>query len=107
MGFSRPINCALEIQRSSFSRCAGKTLNIRKENLELRNIKVLASTKSQLLKLGGKGTWPTVTPLKVVGSRSAGLERVLNFGLKKCLYFVNAILHHAGDGQKDLQNRQW
>jgi len=31
-----------------------------------------------------------------------GLERVLHFELKKCLYFVNAILHHAGDGKKNL-----
>ena len=41
-----------------------KTLNIRKENLELRNIKVLANANPHLLKLGGKGAWPTVTLLK-------------------------------------------
>src|SRR5437879_288856 len=42
----------------------GKTLNIRKENLELRNIKVLANANPHLLKLAGKGAWPTVTLLK-------------------------------------------
>jgi hypothetical protein len=41
-----------------------KTLNVRKENLELRNIKVLAEANPQLLKFGGKGAWPTVTLLK-------------------------------------------
>lgn len=41
-----------------------KTLNIRKEGLELRNIKVLATANPGLLRLGGKGPWPTVTLLK-------------------------------------------
>lgn len=42
----------------------GKTVNIRKEGLELRNIKVLANANPHLLKLAGKGAWPTVTLLK-------------------------------------------
>lgn len=42
----------------------GKTLSIRKERLELANIKTLATANPQLLKLGGKGPWPTVTLLK-------------------------------------------
>jgi hypothetical protein len=41
-----------------------KTLSIRKENLDLRNIKVLAQANPSLLKLGGNGPWPTVTLLK-------------------------------------------
>lgn len=41
-----------------------KTLSIRKEGLELRNIKILAEANPSLLKLGGKGPWPTVTLLK-------------------------------------------
>ena len=41
-----------------------KTVNIRKEGLELRNIKVLTSANPTLLRLGGKGPWPTVTLLK-------------------------------------------
>jgi hypothetical protein len=41
-----------------------KTLNIRKENLDLRNIKVLAEANPHVLRLGGNGPWPTVTLLK-------------------------------------------
>jgi len=41
-----------------------KTLSIRKEGLELANIKTLANANPSLLKLGGKGAWPTVTLLK-------------------------------------------
>jgi hypothetical protein len=41
-----------------------KTLNIRKEGLQLRNIKVLASANPQSLRLGGKAPWLTVTMLK-------------------------------------------
>jgi len=41
-----------------------KTVNIRKEGLQLRNIKVLATANPSLLKLGGSGPWPTVTILK-------------------------------------------
>jgi hypothetical protein len=41
-----------------------KTLHIRKEGRDLRNIKVLAAANPGLLKLGGKGPWPTVTLLK-------------------------------------------
>ena len=42
----------------------GKTVNIRKDGLELRNIKVLANANPHLLRMGGKGAWPTVTLLK-------------------------------------------
>jgi hypothetical protein len=41
-----------------------KTLNVRKEGLELSNIKTLAKANPTLLKLGGKGAWPEVTLLK-------------------------------------------
>jgi chromosome segregation ATPase len=41
-----------------------KTLGIRKEGLDLRNIKILAEANPHLLKLGGKGPWPTVTLLR-------------------------------------------
>jgi hypothetical protein len=41
-----------------------KTLNIRKEGLQLANIKTLARVNPHLLRLGGKGAWPTVTMLK-------------------------------------------
>jgi hypothetical protein len=41
-----------------------KTANIRKDNLDLANIKTLANANPGLLKMGGKGAWPTVTLLK-------------------------------------------
>ena len=41
-----------------------KTLGVRKEGLDLANIKTLAAANPGLLKLGGKGPWPTVTLLK-------------------------------------------
>ena len=41
-----------------------KTLSIRKEKLDLANIKTLAKANPTLLKLGGKGPWPTLTLLK-------------------------------------------
>jgi septal ring factor EnvC (AmiA/AmiB activator) len=42
----------------------GKTLSVRKEGLDLANIKTLAAANPHLLRLGGKGPWPTVTLLK-------------------------------------------
>ena len=41
-----------------------KTLSIRKEGLDLANIKTLTEANPTLLKLGGKGAWPTLTLLK-------------------------------------------
>ena len=41
-----------------------KTLSIRKEGLDLANIKTLVKANPTLLKLGGKGPWPTLTLLK-------------------------------------------
>ncbi len=41
-----------------------KTIGIRKEGLDLRNIKILAEANPHLLRIGGKGAWPTVTLLK-------------------------------------------
>ena len=41
-----------------------KTVGIRKENLDLPNIKTLAAANPHLLRLGRKGPWPTVTLLK-------------------------------------------
>lgn len=42
----------------------GRTLNIRKASLEAKSIKALIKAHPQLLKLGGKGAWPTVTLLE-------------------------------------------
>jgi hypothetical protein len=41
-----------------------KTISIRKEGLQLANIKTLATVNPHLLSIGGKGAWPTVTLLK-------------------------------------------
>jgi len=41
-----------------------KTLNVRKEKLDFINIKTLANANPHLLKIAGKGPWPTVTLLK-------------------------------------------
>ena len=41
-----------------------KTLNIRRDGYDLRNIKVLAKANPGLLQLGGKGAWPTVKLMK-------------------------------------------
>jgi uncharacterized small protein (DUF1192 family) len=57
-------NIPLQQLKDELAAAPNKTLNIRKSNLELRNIKVLANANPQLLKLGGKGAWPSVTLLK-------------------------------------------
>jgi DNA repair exonuclease SbcCD ATPase subunit len=57
-------NIPLQELKEELAAAPNKTLNIRKANLELRNIKVLAQANPGLLKLGGKGAWPTVTLLK-------------------------------------------
>ena len=41
-----------------------KTIAIRSEGYDLQNIKTLAKANPQLLQLGGKAPWPTVTLLK-------------------------------------------
>jgi hypothetical protein len=41
-----------------------KTISIRKEGLQLANIKTLARVNPGLLRMGGKGPWPTVTMIK-------------------------------------------
>ena len=57
-------NIPLSELKELLAEAPNKTLNIRKEGLELRNIKVLATANPGLLRLGGKGPWPTVTLLK-------------------------------------------
>jgi hypothetical protein len=54
----------LQDLKELLAKAPDKTLSIRKENLDLRNIKVLAQANPHLLKLGGNGPWPTVTLLK-------------------------------------------
>jgi hypothetical protein len=57
-------NIPLQQLKEELAAAPNKTLDIRKANLELRNIKNLARVNPGLLKLGGKGAWPTVTLLK-------------------------------------------
>jgi hypothetical protein len=38
-----------------------RTLNIRKANLDVKHTKALGKANPQLLQLGGKGAWPTVS----------------------------------------------
>jgi hypothetical protein len=42
----------------------GKTLDLRREGYETANVKTLAEANPGLLRMGGKGAWPTVTLLK-------------------------------------------
>jgi hypothetical protein len=57
-------NVPLVELKQELAAAPNKTLDIRKAKLELRNIKNLAEANPGLLKLGGKGAWPTVTLLK-------------------------------------------
>ncbi len=42
----------------------GKSVGIRQEGLDLKSVKTLATANPGLLRMGGKGPWPTVTLLK-------------------------------------------
>ena len=42
----------------------GKTISIRREGYDLKNIKTLAKANPGLLQVGGKGAWPTMSLLK-------------------------------------------
>jgi hypothetical protein len=55
---------SLQELKELLAAAAQKTLNVRKEGLDLANIKTLVSANPSLLKLGGKGAWPTLTLLK-------------------------------------------
>ena len=59
-----PRSLPLQELKELLGNAPDKTLNVRKDNLDLANIKTLASANPHLLKLGGKGAWPTVTLLK-------------------------------------------
>jgi hypothetical protein len=67
-------NISLQQLKDELAAAPNKTLNIRKANLELRNIKVLAEYNPGLLKLGGVGAWPTVTLLGPTKSKLHPLE---------------------------------
>jgi len=55
---------SLQSLKEILAAAPGKTISIRSEGYDLKNIKVLAKANPHLLQLGGKGAWPTVTLLK-------------------------------------------
>ena len=55
---------SLQALKELLTAAPGKTIGIRKEGYDLQNIKTLAKANPQLLQLGGKAPWPTVTLLK-------------------------------------------
>jgi hypothetical protein len=67
-------NIPLAQLKEELAAAPNKTLSIRKANLDLGNIKNLARMNPSLLKLGGKGPWPTVTLLGSTKSKSHPLE---------------------------------
>jgi hypothetical protein len=55
---------SLQSLKEILAAAPNKTIGIRAEGYDLQNIKVLAAANPQLLSVGGKGAWPTVTLLK-------------------------------------------
>ena len=55
---------SLQQLKEILAAASDKTVGIRSGGYDLRNIKVLAKANPQLLKVGCKGAWPTVTLLK-------------------------------------------
>ena len=55
---------SLQELKALLAAAPNKTIGIRAEGYDLKNIKVLAAANPQLLSVGGKGAWPTVTLLK-------------------------------------------
>ena len=54
----------LQELKSILVQATGKTLNIRGEGYDTKNIRTLAKANPSLLQMGGKGAWPTVTLTK-------------------------------------------
>jgi hypothetical protein len=55
---------ALQDLKELLAAAPEKTLNLRNAGLEVRNVKVLVHANPHLLRMGGKGAWPTVMLLK-------------------------------------------
>jgi len=55
---------SLQSLKEILAAAPGKTISIRSEGYDLKNIKTLAKANPALLQLGGKGAWPTVKLLK-------------------------------------------
>jgi hypothetical protein len=71
---SRGRNISLQQLKEELAVAPNKTLNVRKANLELRNVKNLAQANPGLLKLGGNGAWPSVSLLTPSKSKLYPLE---------------------------------
>ena len=54
----------LQELKAMLSKAEEKTLDIRNAVLDTANVKTLAAANPGLLKMGGKGAWPTVTLTK-------------------------------------------
>ncbi len=65
-GKNKPTGKSIPLQelKELLANAPEKTLGVRKEGFDLANIKTLAAANPGLLKLGGKGPWPTVTLLR-------------------------------------------
>jgi hypothetical protein len=54
----------LQALKTRLSEAPNKTISLRKESYDVRNVRIMAEANPHLLKMGGKGAWPEVTLLK-------------------------------------------
>jgi len=54
----------LQELKALLAEAPNKTISLRKEGYDVRNVKVMAQANPGLFAMGGKGPWPTVTLLK-------------------------------------------
>jgi len=54
----------LQELKALLSAAPNKTISLRKEGYDVRNVKIMAMANPHLLRMGGKGAWPEVTLLK-------------------------------------------
>lgn len=55
------VSVSLDELRNALQGAPDRTINVRKAKYDFASIKALAAANPHLLKLGGKGPWPTVT----------------------------------------------
>jgi len=54
----------LQDLKALLAEAPGKTISLRKEGYDVRNVKIMAMANPTLLRMGGLGPWPTVTLLR-------------------------------------------
>jgi len=54
----------LQQLKALLAEAPGKTILLRKEGYDVRNVKIMAMANPTLLRMGGLGPWPTMTLLK-------------------------------------------